>query len=186
MSHDQDTPARDALLSFVREIAETRKDGDDDGQGEEYALENDDAWETLMGFVDTARSLLGMDPYPLQRAADASVPQIPAIARERLLGEGLRELERCCPGDETVLVGITGSLDDPQEIEFLGTSTPSELYVEFGWINEADEVAFTKAGELIVRALTISLPPYLRACDDGSATYAIDIADTTYGQTLRR
>jgi hypothetical protein len=111
---------------------------------------------------------------------------VEAVHRERLIGDALRELDRCCPGAEILLVAVNGPEAGPQEVEFLGTKNPDELYVSFGWIDTADEDAFNKAGELIVRALSISMPPYLRPSDDGNATHELAIEDTTYGKTLRR
>ena len=48
-------PAR--LLAFVEEIALVRIDGDTDESGEEFDMENDDAWSTLYRLVHEAREL---------------------------------------------------------------------------------------------------------------------------------
>jgi hypothetical protein len=109
------------------------------------------------------------------------------VARERLLGEGLGELERCCPDAETLLVGITGPDGGPHEVECLGVVNHDETYVNFGAVNAGEEDPLAKAGELIIRALTISLPPYLRQVgDDDPEMYEITIADTLHGQTRQR
>lgn len=53
--------------SWIRDIAYMRRDGEDDGNGESYVIENDDAWETVMGLISEARSFLSLpdDLYPL-------------------------------------------------------------------------------------------------------------------------
>lgn len=62
----------DALGAFVERVARTRRDGDNDGSGESLELENDDAWETLCGFINDARKLLGLpeELYPLPPSVD--------------------------------------------------------------------------------------------------------------------
>jgi hypothetical protein len=61
------------LEQFVRQVAELRRDGEDDGEGEEYESENDDNFETLYSLIVQARELLGLpDPlYPLDEAGAA-------------------------------------------------------------------------------------------------------------------
>jgi hypothetical protein len=48
------------LAAFVRQVAEVQVDGDPvEGEPDgEFALENDDAWETLIALVHGARELL--------------------------------------------------------------------------------------------------------------------------------
>jgi hypothetical protein len=109
------------------------------------------------------------------------------VARERLLGEGLRELESCCPDAETLLLAITGPDDGPHEVECLAVVNPDKTYVNFGPIVAGEKDALARAGELIVRALSISLPPYLRQVDDDDPeTHEFSIADTLHGQIRQR
>ena len=111
---------------------------------------------------------------------------LPTITCERLLGEALRELESRVPHLENLVVHLGGPEGGPREVEFLGSVETDPLYDDCGWIDTADEDAFNRAGDLIVRALTTCLPPYLRATGDGNPTHRFAIADTTYGRTLRR
>lgn len=106
--------------------------------------------------------------------------------REHLISEALHELRTCCPNAETVLLAIAGPTDN-QRVEFLGPKDPDDTHITFGWINADDEQAYNRATELIVGALSISLPPYLRPVDDPSgATHEIAIADTAYGKNHHR
>jgi hypothetical protein len=120
----------------------------------------------------------------LAAARHDGVP-IEEVTRERWIGEALRELEKCCPDAESLVLAITGSADDACEVEFLGTENPDELYVTYGWITVEEENAFDRAGDLIVRAVSLSRPPYLHPAD-GDATHSFAIADTTYGKTSRQ
>jgi len=120
----------------------------------------------------------------LAAARHDGVP-IEEVTRERWIGEALRELEKCCPDAEVLVLAITGSADDVYEVEFLGTENPDDMYMTVGWITAEDERAFDRAGELIVRAVSLSQPPYLRPAG-GDATRSFAIADTTYGRTARQ
>jgi len=65
--HDTDDLVSEVigLRSFARQVAEMRKDGENDGNGEPFVMENDDTWETLSGLIDQARDMLGIiNPYP--------------------------------------------------------------------------------------------------------------------------
>lgn len=46
-------------LALVEEIADMTKDGEIDDEGEEYVIENDDAWETVMSLISAAREIVG-------------------------------------------------------------------------------------------------------------------------------
>ena len=63
MSSDMET-----LLAFVSEIAEMNKDGEL-VDGDEFILENDDAYETVMSLISDARSILGQ-PEDRERCDD--------------------------------------------------------------------------------------------------------------------
>jgi hypothetical protein len=68
LSQDEFKPFAElaALRSFAQQVAELRKDDEDDGEGEPFVMENDDTWETLSGLIDEARDMLGIvSPYPL-------------------------------------------------------------------------------------------------------------------------
>ncbi|XVU24183.1 hypothetical protein ACQPZJ_44295 [Actinoplanes sp. CA-054009] len=162
--------ARHALGAYLDEVAGT--DGDVPGVSliEEYAV--------LVPRRQFAEALY------LAAARHDGVP-IEEVTRERWIGEGLRELEKCCPDAQTLLITITGPAEDAYEVEFLGTEDPGELYLEHGWVTTEDENAFNRAGELVVRAITLSLPPYLHPADD-DAIQSFAIADTTYGKILHQ
>jgi hypothetical protein len=52
------------LFEFVRTVAELRKDGELDDEGEEWTMENDDAYDTVMTLISEARSILGIEDPP--------------------------------------------------------------------------------------------------------------------------
>lgn len=56
------------LIDFVSDIAEMNKDGEL-VDGDEFILENDDAYETVMSLISDARSLLGQ-PEDRERYED--------------------------------------------------------------------------------------------------------------------
>jgi hypothetical protein len=105
--------------------------------------------------------------------------------REHLISEGLHEIDSCFPNAETLLVAIQRPGDGPPEVECLGVVNHDKAYVNFG-PTTGEEDGLAKAGELIARALSISLPPYLRQTDDDPEMYEIAIADTAYGKTRHR
>ncbi len=47
------------LCDWVQSIARMRLDGEDDGAGGLFVMENDDAWSTVHGLVTDARDLVG-------------------------------------------------------------------------------------------------------------------------------
>ena len=48
------------MEAFVREVAKLTKDGEDDGDGGEFVMENDDAYDSLHGLISEARAILGL------------------------------------------------------------------------------------------------------------------------------
>lgn len=54
-------------LDLLREIADMHKDGEI-VDGEEYVIENDDAWETVMTLISQARAILRL---PVDREEEA-------------------------------------------------------------------------------------------------------------------
>lgn len=44
---------------LITELAGMTKDGELGDDGEEYVMENDDAWESIMGMISWARRVLG-------------------------------------------------------------------------------------------------------------------------------
>lgn len=162
--------ARDALGAYLDEVA--GPDGELPGVSliEQYAA------------LVPRRQLV--EALYLAAARHDGVP-IEEVTRERWIGEALRELEKCCPDAESLVLAITGSPTDAYEVEFLGVENPDETYVTYGWITAEDEHAYDRAGELIVRAVSLSQPPYLHPAD-GDATHSFAIADTTYGRAVRQ
>jgi hypothetical protein len=56
----QAEPSTERLRRFALEVAGTTKDGEDDGSGGEFVLENDDAVDTVHALVSEAREMFGL------------------------------------------------------------------------------------------------------------------------------
>jgi hypothetical protein len=52
-----DRARRDEEHRFVADIAGLLLDGEDDGEGNEFCWENDDAWATLHQLIESARDI---------------------------------------------------------------------------------------------------------------------------------
>lgn len=59
---DQETIMSD-FETFVREVAELRRDQEDDGHGEPWTMENDDAYSTLDSLIAGARRLVNLPDF---------------------------------------------------------------------------------------------------------------------------
>lgn len=58
VTHPKPTPER--AYALLREIAELRKEGEADAEGNPTEWENDDTFDVLHGLISTARDILGV------------------------------------------------------------------------------------------------------------------------------